>query len=128
MMGKMRGSYIDSIHIFNKRIKIVICFYSMFLGKQTGFVHRRIEDLSHFNTIHHFCFRNKPMCNATTANYSQTISTLALSTQLRTTDTLCPRKIYYLTVFFQIIKFSFPVATNSKDIHIIPLYIINLLS
>ena len=100
----------------------------MRLRKRVNFVGIRIQYRNDFSTIHHFCFRHKTVCDATTSYDSNLVCILAFCTKHGRRYAFCTRKINNLAILVQIIKFSLPITTNCKYINIVFLNIVNLLS
>ncbi len=68
------------------------------------------------------------MCNTSTANNPDTIGILAFCSQHCGRDSFGSGKINNFTILIQVIKFTHPITTDCKDIYIIFLNIINLLT
>ncbi len=71
---------------------------------------------------------NKSFGNTATSHYTQFYRIDILISKFSGRYALCTRQIHYFAILFKIIKLSFPIRSNSKNIYIIFLNIINFLT
>lgn len=115
-------------NLVDKCIKIRIGMNTILGSKTFSLFSDGIEYSNHTDAIHHLGFRNRTMGSATASNNAQAINHLTFFTQHGATNTFSPWQVNHIAVFVQIIKLPYPIASNSKDVYIILLNIINLLS
>ena len=88
----------------------------------------RIQHRYHLNATHHLTLRHEPACYAACANDAHPINGLRSFTQHGRGYTLRARQINHLTILVQIVEVPHPVAADGKDVYVILLYVIYLLS
>ncbi len=96
--------------------------------KLSGFSKIQIVSRSYLNTIHTSRFFHKARRNASYTCHTHFHNILRFCAQHSTTDSFCPWQIDNLAELIKVIEFPFPVRTNRKDINIIFLYVVYLLT
>ena len=129
IVRKVGSCDIDSIHLLQECVSRCTCLHAF--ECTSIIIHSFCIDIiasRNSNAIHNTCLQRESISHTSASNHAHLYIGSCFGTKHSTTDTLGTRKINHLGKLIQVVKQSFPIRTDGKDVHIILLYVINLLT